>query len=421
MNAGSFLLPRSGTGARNGEVIYKDWTITNCEFKNIVSTANAAVHFNLASDETIENFTFTNNVLNGVTGGSVSGLRLNYVSGNVTITGNDISNVAWNAIQIVNSRVDTFVVENNTLASENSSILNIYNVTTDDITIKNNKFMVQEGQRAIANLASADVSENYWGGNAPAGLPEGVTANSYYADAAMTQLIEAVAMIGDKVYYSLADALNAAVAGDTVKLVADATYDGILMLKGITLDLDGKTLIADGVIALKSASIVDTNETAKGLLKVADKDMFVMSKADYPMLPVWNEEGNGFFFVNVKVQAELEQVRDDSFKVIYRPSINGAGIVNKDIFGDGALDNDLVMKINILCIKEGAVAETLGFVLSDELIAEIYSAETTQAVYLTIFGATDMFDAYQIEFVIESASGISFSEIFADAFTPVSE
>jgi hypothetical protein len=256
---------------------------------------------------------------------------------------------------------------------------------------------------------------------------EGVTIASgvegyfvVYANGAY-KLALAVAEIDGVPYASLEDALNAAVAGDIVKLVADATHDGILMLKGITLDLDGKTLAADGVIALKNASIVDTNETAKGLLKVADKDMFVMSKADYPMLPVWNEDGNGFFFVNVKAQAQLEAKGDDSFKVIYRPSITGADIVNKDIFGDGALDNDLVMKINILCIKEGAVAETLGFVLSDELIAEIYSAETNKAVHLTIFGATDMFDAYQIEFVIESASGISFSEIFADVFTPVSE
>lgn len=169
------------TGARGGEVIYKDWAITNCEFRNIVTSSNSAVHFNLASDETFENFTFKNNVIDGVSGGNFSGLRINYVSGNVVITDNTIKNVAWNAIQIVNSATANFVIEDNVLeASADEGIVNLYNVNSDSLTIKGNQFLVAEDQPGIAYISSADVSGNYWGGSAPANLPAGVTYKDYY-------------------------------------------------------------------------------------------------------------------------------------------------------------------------------------------------------------------------------------------------
>ena len=653
------------TGNRNGEVIYKDIAITNCEFKNIVSTSNAAVHFNLASDETIENFTFTNNVINGVTGGSVSGLRLNYVSGNIVIKDNVITGAAWNAIQMIHVNADSIVIEGNTLASgADEGILNLYNVTTGTITVKNNKFMVQEGQPGIAYLASADVSENYWGGNAPANLPAGVTFANYYADEAMTDLvivvakiggvyytsleaafkaatdgcvieiladvtidykwdarytgakftvpvtingnghtlkftgvvndgynhyaafrfeadatvtnltidmseavsefqgrfraisakanltvdgctfigngsaantraiifgegagenvgnlvisitnsefigwrraitdnenakdvksvtitgntiedasvyvsaaesviftgntveggyvniksyaadnqlsvtatgntltangtdnninyIEAntvvaqddfltpVAKIGGTCYVSLADAIAEATNGQTITLVADVEYDGILMLRGITLDLNGYTLETEGLVAFKNANVLDNGAT-KGLLKVADKDLFTLSGGAYPMLPVWNEEETGYIFVNVNPQSMLEVKAEDKFTVIYRPSINGGGVTDEAIFGDGAADNDLIFKINILCMEDGVVAETLGFTISNELIRKIYTEN--RAIQLSIRGATDIFEEYKIEFVIESASGVAFTSIMSNSFVPV--
>ena len=179
------------TGARGGEVIYKDWTITNCEFKNIVSNATSAVHFNLASDEVMENFTFTNNIIDGVSGGNISGVRLNYLTGNVTISDNKISNVAWNAVQLINGDVKTFVITNNTLSSGAAEgILNLHNINAEALTITQNKFLVNEGQPGIAYLNSGDVSKNYWGGVAPAGLPEGVTYSSYYTDVELTNLVE---------------------------------------------------------------------------------------------------------------------------------------------------------------------------------------------------------------------------------------
>jgi len=159
---------------------FKDWTIANCEFKN-VSRGNAAISFNLNASEAMENFTFTNNVIDGVTGGNYSGLVLRASKGNVVISGNDIKNVVWNAVQLINSTADTLTIEDNRFASgADEGILNLYGVTAATLTIKENQFLVAENQPGVCYIECADVSLNYWGGDAPANLPSGVTFSSYY-------------------------------------------------------------------------------------------------------------------------------------------------------------------------------------------------------------------------------------------------
>ena len=171
------------TGARNGEVVYEDWTIKKCDFRNLQSTDGiAAIHFNLAADETIKNFTFEKNTITNVTSpsNSASGLRLNYVTGDVVIKDNETNNVAFNAVQIINSEVDDFTFEGNILRSNGSSLANLYNVTGENIVITKNQFLASENQKSVSNIAYADVSGNYWGGGAPKYLPEGVVYSSYY-------------------------------------------------------------------------------------------------------------------------------------------------------------------------------------------------------------------------------------------------
>ena len=76
----------------------------------------------------------------------------------------------------------------------------------------------------------------------------------------------AVAQIGNTEYTTLADAIAAANAGDTVTLLADATED-VTINKSITLDLGGKTLtntnagkatisVTGGIVTVKNGSVV---------------------------------------------------------------------------------------------------------------------------------------------------------------------
>ena len=243
------------TGARNGEVIYKDITITNCEFYNVVTNnAFSAVHFNLASDEKIENLTFTNNTINGVADDNgdqyPGGLRANYVTGNIIITGNNISNVPNNAIQVINVNASKIVIENNVLAADLGAIANLYNATATEVSIKNNQFLVKEDQTAISYITNIDVSGNYWGGNAPAKLPAGVTCKNYYtglnADGTIdtaTLVTMPVVQIGENKYQTLEAAAAAAKAGDTITLLNDVIISEKLTLPaGITLNGNGKSI-----------------------------------------------------------------------------------------------------------------------------------------------------------------------------------
>ncbi len=238
------------TGARSGEVVYKNWTITNCEFKDVVTTSSrSAIHFNLNSDETIENLTFTNNVIDGVSGGNVGGLRANYVSGKLIITGNKISNVAWNAFQVINSTLDELVFEDNVLAAT-ATIANLYNVSATEASITNNQFLVTEGQYAISGIASADVSGNYWNGGMPANLPAGVTCSNYYTTVAEDGTLGGFVEIDPTVWYGSIDTswynttdteftLTTAAQFAGFAAIANGTADGIEAdtFKGKTIKL----------------------------------------------------------------------------------------------------------------------------------------------------------------------------------------
>ena len=118
-------------GAVNGVV-----SVTDTEFDSLRAVA-------LYGTET-----FTGNVVNGDKGLSVA-------TATATITGNE-----FNGARALSLSVDGIAISGNT-------ILGAVEANTG---------------------CTADLSANYWGGSAPASLPEGVTAVSYYEDDAMSDL-----------------------------------------------------------------------------------------------------------------------------------------------------------------------------------------------------------------------------------------
>lgn len=118
------------SGQGTGDAVYKDWTITNCEFKNIVTPDKnrpAVEYAQKAVIEKMTDFTFTNNVIDGVSGGLNTGLRLGSADGKIIISNNVIKNVAWNAIQITN------VDENPIVDSEEPPTIEITNNTISEV------------------------------------------------------------------------------------------------------------------------------------------------------------------------------------------------------------------------------------------------------------------------------------------------
>lgn len=197
-------LPGWANDALNQSVSVKNLAITNCTFENIVATSNiAAVNLNMAQSELVENFTFTGNTINSITGGESSGV-IALVKGDVTITGNTIKNVSGNAInvQFADAKV---TISDNTLENWGTSGAGraIRSVVIDannaSLTATENVMIHTDAPEEFAKVTGTDVAKvvnlngNYWSGNNP--IAEGILSveneivDSYYADAALNTLL----------------------------------------------------------------------------------------------------------------------------------------------------------------------------------------------------------------------------------------
>lgn len=213
---------------------------------------------------------------------------------------------------------------------------------------------------------------------------------------------------GDITYDSLNSALEAVRSGDTIVLQSDFNYKAVLsFVTDFCLDLNGHTLTTEGVSVLaKGGSIVDNGAT-KGLL-VVPKGFLVMNHAVYGMLPVWNEGGTGYIFVKVTDQVKpVEIIDDNSFAIEYRPSMAGGGVANKDVFSDGALDNEISFRTNTICYDEyGNIVQTFASgPISDELVARVYTNST--AFRQTVSGVA-RYSACEVELLIETEAGLTY-------------
>jgi len=165
------------TGWRSGDETVNNLTVTNCVFKNLNDDTNSApVHINKDAAEAVNGFTFTNNVIDGATGGSKSGVYAQ-VTGEVTFTDNVINNVAFRpyVIQITTDDgiADTFKVEGNTFsgsAAGRAQALTNNAEGTDNVTltVKENIFQDITSAQQICywnfneETTTADISENYY-------------------------------------------------------------------------------------------------------------------------------------------------------------------------------------------------------------------------------------------------------------------
>ena len=165
------------TGRRNGEEVIKNLTVTNCVFKNLDDDSNTApVHINKDASEAVENFTFTNNVINGATGGSKSGVYAQ-LTGKVVFENNVINNVSFRpyVIQITtdDSITDTFTVKNNTFSGSSVGRAqgfgnNASGTDAVEVVVSGNIFKgITEAQQICywifnPETTTADLSKNYY-------------------------------------------------------------------------------------------------------------------------------------------------------------------------------------------------------------------------------------------------------------------
>ena len=319
------------TGWRTNGASIKNLVVENNTFKNLDDTTSSApVHINMAETEAVNGFTFTNNIIDGATGGSKSGIYAQ-VTGNAVVKNNVINNVAFRpfVIQLTTDDGidDSFIVEGNTFSNNASGRLqglgnNAAGTDSVNLVITNNIIHNVPDAQEICywnfnpETTTATFSYNYFGADIIAN-PSQIYFNSSAAD--VDALINmgifpfyeelnedgtintdslnngeklAKAMIGNSPYTSIQKAVDAAEAGDIITVLDDITEKVVIAAPAvatlaanddaIVIDLNGNTLygyilIEDPtkVIEIKNGNIVneDSAESAiesKATLTVTD-------------------------------------------------------------------------------------------------------------------------------------------------------
>ena len=204
------------------------------------------------------------------------------------------------------------------------------------------------------------------------------------------------ARIDDVIYSSLADAIAAADAGDTVVLLQNVEEGIVILNSNITVDLNGFVLSADYVIGFEGDSLVDTSG-GTGLLKSRN----VRLAADNAQMPVWVEEDGGYRFFTMK----------DS-QLYYSQSATGFVFIAKPVLGKAANAPYMALANNGLSVKARMSWKSAGgndveqfFVLKGEDVQKIYS-DTNQIIQLTVNGAGAYIGRLSTTMVIESETGV---------------
>lgn len=158
-------------------------------------------------------------------------------------------------------------------------------------------------------------------------------AGTVVLNASFTAAFEtAVAKIGDVEYGSVAEALNAAKANETVTMIAnsDESKSTLIIKPNVTLDLATYELKAEYVIGLSGSYIQGiAGTTSGGLLKIGRKNINVVSDAKITgkgngtaMIPVWSEKDAGYRFSLAQINSPKETKDTDAGTMVLRYAPN---------------------------------------------------------------------------------------------------
>ena len=209
------------------------------------------------------------------------------------------------------------------------------------------------------------------------------------ADTATVQKVTGAAQNAQtgEVYETVSAALAEAKSGETVELLKDASEDTVIVKKGTTLDLNGKTLSVETyLVCVGDANVIDSIRT--GLLK-AEKDIVVLSESN-KMLPVWDPNAEGYTFTQVVFADKdqgmgltLDEANDTAvfkFVTFFRDT---------ELLKDGASDNELKVIIRLTWSDKNG-EHFQNFVYNDEQVSKIVTANGKEVFTLTLTGYQDL-------------------------------
>lgn len=203
------------------------------------------------------------------------------------------------------------------------------------------------------------------------------------------------ATIGETGYDTLAAALAAAKAGETVKLQANAEAGQIVLSHGVCLDLNGWALVANYVVAFEGADLVDSVGT--GILKCEN----VRLEADNAMMPIWVQRQGGYRLFGMRDSQLYSEQKDSSFMFIAKPvpgkSANGFLLTQANA--------GVTLKIRIRWQSASGNDVEQNFVLKNEDLKTVYSRSNGVAM-LTVSGAAAYVNRLYTTAVMVSETGV---------------
>ena len=203
-----------------------------------------------------------------------------------------------------------------------------------------------------------------------------------------------VAMIGTDEYFTVQSALEAATAGQTVKVVAPAEEAYIMVPAGVTLDLNGQTLT---VGSAASFGVI----MGEGKLAVAEGAL-AMTANDY-YLPVY--EGNGYVFKYIYLWTYEEGLNGEEYVIKFAEYENRQYF--KDLIAQGDNKFDVIVRASwITGAGDNAVQD---FVFSDAYLTDY--ANRGEGFSFTITGTEGKTD-FDVEILFAYQVGNYVVEVF---------
>lgn len=193
-----------------------------------------------------------------------------------------------------------------------------------------------------------------------------------------------VAEIGERQFYTVEDALAAAVSGETVMMIADSSEAVNLTIpEGVTLDLQGYALTANNLIGFNGSYInaVTPKSGRLGGRLIIPKGNLILSEqalpktAPYYLLPFWNDVGYYQFTQIALVDTDSKNVRglkiDKENETIYfQFTHNASSFVDENLFVDGMDDNELEVVVHLEWTNDKGDAKQ-EFVYNNEQVGKV--------------------------------------------------
>ena len=285
-----------------------------------------------------------------------------------------------------------------------------------DVTVTGGKFTAKAGNDAIkaynwANNAATEFTANdkvaVSGGTFSSAVPAGLCApgyvptekdkNGYYTVAVKDDI---VAVIGDKEYTTLSEALKDAAKNDgTVLLMADvdANEDLVRVKYNVTLDLNGHSITNADMLYVNGQ--IKDSASVKGFVSAVD---YVINDLN-AYTPVYNSAEKGYSFFNLGMNSRWDTTENKAKFALKNTNDRAAAVA---LMVASADDRRVKAVVTFSWEEQGTIVEQ-SFTFLDTKLSDYLTTVPANQLYVVVNGL-DQFTAHvdmQTKFVIYKENG----------------